>query len=107
MAEPDEAPAAPRSQRLLRNYLLDAPLQLRFTLLALTSALCAAALLGVFLASRELGNAALGKNLLERFDDPAFAAALERQSQAIDEAYQREHQAVIAQRTALDKEQHR
>ncbi len=130
MAEPDEAPAAPRSQRHLRNYLLDAPLQLRFTLLALTSALCAAALLGVFLAraasalseqaqgavearesaalaSRELGNAALGKNLLERFDDPAFAAALERQSQAIDEAYQREHQAVLSQRTALEREQRR
>jgi glutamate synthase domain-containing protein 2 len=130
MAEPEEAPAVPRSQRLMRNYLLDAPLQLRFTLLALTSALCAAALLGVFLAraasalseqaqgavearesaalaSRELGNAALGKNLLERFDDPAFAAALERQSQAIDEAYQREHQAVIAQRTALEREQKR
>jgi hypothetical protein len=51
MAEPDEAPAArKKSQRHLRNYLLDAPLQLRFTLLALTSALCAAALLGVFLA---------------------------------------------------------
>lgn len=131
MAEPDEAPAArTRSQRHLRNYLLDAPLQLRFTLLALTSALCAAALLGVFLAraasalseqaqgavearesaalaSRELGNAALGKNLLERFDDPAFAAALERQSQAIDEAYQREHLAVLAQRAALEHEQRR
>ena len=130
MDEPDEAPAALRSQRQLRNYLLDAPLQLRFTLLALTSALCAAALLGVFLAraasalseqaqgaveareaaalaSRELGNAALGKNLLERFDDPAFAAALERQSQAIDEAYQREHQAVLSQRTALEREQRR
>ena len=53
------------------------------------------------------GNAALGKNLLERFDDPAFAAALQRQSQAIDEAYQREHQAVLAQRTALEREQRR
>ncbi len=103
---------APR-QRRLRNYLLDAPLQLRFTAVLVLATLLGAGLLGIFLAralnrlaeqaeravearaaaaqaSHELGNASLSRTLLERFNDPEFTAQLERQSHAIDAAYQAE-----------------
>ena len=40
---------APR-QRRLRNYLLDAPLQLRFTAVLVLATLLGAGLLGIFLA---------------------------------------------------------
>jgi hypothetical protein len=103
-----ETTMAPR-QRKLRNYLLDAPLQLRFTAVLVLATLLGAGLLGIFLAralnrlseqaeravaaraaaaqaSHELGNASLSKTLLERFNDPEFTAQLERQSRAIDAA---------------------
>ena len=117
---------APR-QRRLRNYLLDAPLQLRFTSILLLGTLLGAGLLGIFLAralnrladqaeravearaaaaqaSHELHNAALSKTLLERFNDPAFTAQLERQSRAIDAAYQAEQVQVAEQRRDVARE---
>ena len=117
-------------QRKLRNYLLDAPLQLRFTAVLVLATLLGAGLLGIFLAralnrlseqaeravearaaaaqaSHELGNAALSKTLLERFNDPSFTAQLERQSQAIDAAYQAEQVQVAEQRRDVAREARR
>ncbi|HZJ53184.1 MAG TPA: signal protein [Myxococcaceae bacterium] len=117
---------APR-QRKLRNYLLDAPLQLRFTAVLVLATLLGAGLLGIFLAralnrlaeqaeravearaaaaqaSHELGNASLSKTLLERFNDPEFTAQLERQSRAIDAAYQAEQVQVAEQRREVARE---
>ena len=118
--------SAPR-QRKMRNYLLDAPLQLRFTAVLVTATLLGAGLLGIFLAralnrlseqaeravearaaaaqaSHELGNASLSKTLLDRFNDPQFTAQLERQSQAIDAAYQAEQVQVAEQRRDVARE---
>ncbi len=117
-------------QRRLRNYLLDAPLQLRFTALLVLATLLGAGVLGIFLAralnrlaeqaeravearaaaaqaSHELGNASLSKTLLERFNDPAFTAQLERQSRAIDAAYQAEQAQVGEQRREVARESRR
>ncbi|HET9038049.1 MAG TPA: signal protein [Myxococcaceae bacterium] len=114
-------------QRKLRNYLLDAPLQLRFTAVLVLATLLGAGLLGIFLAralnrlaeqaeravearaaaaqaSHELGNASLSKTLLERFNDPAFTAQLERQSRAIDAAYVAEQAQVAEQRREVARE---
>ena len=114
-------------QRKLRNYLLDAPLQLRFTAVLVLATLLGAGLLGIFLAralnrlseqaeravearaaaaqaSHELGNASLSKTLLERFNDPSFTAQLERQSRAIDAAYQAEQVQVAEQRRDVARE---
>jgi len=124
-----EATMAPR-QRKLRNYLLDAPMQLRFTAVLVLATLLGAGLLGIFLAralnrlseqaeravearaaaaqaSHELGNASLSKTLLERFNDPAFTAQLERQSRAIDAAYQAEQVQVAEQRRDVARESSR
>jgi hypothetical protein len=117
-------------KRRLRNYLLDAPLQLRFTSVLLLGTLLGAGLLGVFLAralnrladqaeravearaaaaqaSHELHNAALSKTLLERFGDPQFTAQMERQSRAIDAAYVAEQTQVAEQRLEVQREQRR
>jgi nitrogen fixation/metabolism regulation signal transduction histidine kinase len=114
-------------QRKLRNYLLDAPLQLRFTAVLVLATLLGAGLLGIFLAralnrlaeqaeravearaaaaqaSHELGNASLSKTLLERFNDPEFTAQLERQSRAIDAAYVAEQAQVSEQRREVARE---
>jgi hypothetical protein len=114
-------------QRKMRNYLLDAPLQLRFTAVLVTATLLGAGLLGIFLAralnrlseqaeravearaaaaqaSHELGNASLSKTLLERFNDPQFTAQLQRQSLAIDAAYQAEQVQVAEQRREVARE---
>jgi len=121
-----ETTMAPR-QRKLRNYLLDAPLQLRFTAVLVLATLLGAGLLGIFLAralnrlsehaeravearavaaqaSHELGNASLSKTLLDRFNDPQFTAQLERQSRAIDAAYQAEQVQVAEQRREVARE---
>lgn len=117
-------------KRQLRNYLLDAPLQLRFTSVLLLGTLLGAGLLGLFLAralnrlgdqaeravearaaaaqaSHELHNAALSKTLLERFGDPQFTAQMERQSKAIDAAYVAEQAQVAEQRLEVQREQRR
>lgn len=117
-------------KRQLRNYLLDAPLQLRFTSVLLLGTLLGAGLLGLFLAralnrlgdqaeravearaaaaqaSHELHNAALSKTLLERFGDPQFTAQMERQSKAIDAAFVAEQTQVAEQRLEVQREQRR
>jgi len=120
--------AQPR--RRLRNYLLDAPLQLRITSILVLATLLGAGLLGLFLArtlnrltdqaeravearaaaaqaSHELENAALSKTLLDRFGDPEFSATLQRQSRAIDAAYAAEQTRVAQQRRDVQEEQRR
>jgi len=117
-------------QRKLRNYLLDAPMQLRFTAVLVLATLLGAGLLGIFLAralnrlaeqaeravearaaaaqaSHELGNASLSKTLLDRFNDPQFTAQLERQSRAIDAAYVAEQAQVAEQRREVSRESRR
>jgi len=117
-------------QRRLRNYLLDAPMQLRFTGVLVLGTLLGAGLLGIFLAralnrlseqaeravearaaaaqaSHELGNAALSRTLLDRFGDPEFTAQLERQSRAIDAAYVAEQTQVSEQRHEVARESKR
>ena len=87
-------------KRYLRNYLLDARFQLKFTGYAVGATLIVVALLGVFLwvtsqqlfketesavdarskaadTSKDLGNAVLANNLLAHFNDPAFEKQLQ------------------------------
>lgn len=115
-------------QRKWRNYLLDWQFQLRFAAYSLLMALCAAAILGVFLwsaskdlmslagaavearsgaadQSRELGNATLSNKLLDKMNDPAFEAQLKRESQEIDHRYDVEKAAIIDQRERLERSQ--
>jgi hypothetical protein len=106
-----EATMSPR-QRRLRNYLLDAPLQLRFTSVLLLGTLLGAGLLGVFLARAlnrlaDQAERAVSKTLLERFGDPQFTAQMERQSRAIDAAYVAEQAQVAEQRLEVQREQRR
>src|SRR5580658_3242280 len=90
---PVAAPSGPPPKRYLRNYLLDARFQLKFTAYAVGATLIVVALLGVFLwvtsqrlfretesavdarskaaeTSKDLGNAALGNTLLAHMNDP-------------------------------------
>ncbi|MFN0062000.1 MAG: signal protein [Myxococcaceae bacterium] len=115
-------------KRRISNYLLDRPLQLRFTGYSVSAALCIAALLGVFLwnshrvlmreaeaavdaraeaasTSRELGRVALSSTLAQGTVDPVFEKQLLAKSAAIDEAYQKEHAQVVAQRSDLLRRQ--
>ena len=116
-------PSAPPRRRW-RNFLLDARFQLKFTGYMVGVALLVASLLGVFLwrntqallaetelavdarsqaaeSSRELSRATLTDQLMQRMDDPAFAAQLEAESARLDAEYEREHQAVLSQRADL------
>jgi hypothetical protein len=121
-------PESPRVQRRLRNYLLDARFQLKFTGYLVAVALAITVLLGAFLwrsseillgqtqqavearsraaqTSHELGNVALSNALLERVNDPTFAAEVQNRSQAIDQEYERERAAIETQRAALVRQQ--
>jgi len=114
----------PPFKRRWRNLLLDRRLQLKHAAYSVAAATAAAALLGGFLwstssarqaeaeqavearsraaqASRELGKAALNQELLDRFDDPAFKTQLLARAKAVDEQYEKERQAVIAQHETL------
>lgn len=128
----NSAPAAVRSssppKRYLRNYILDARFQLKFTAYAVSATLVVAALLGLFLylttqelfretesavdarskaaeTSKELGNAALSNTLLEHFNDPAFEKQLREQSKAIDDKYEAEKKEIVAQYGSLKRQQ--
>jgi nitrogen fixation/metabolism regulation signal transduction histidine kinase len=130
--QPTAAPAggAARYQRRLKNYLLDAPFQLKFAgyLVAITLVLSAG--LGVFLyrttndlfaqldtaaearskaaeTSHELGQCTLNASLAQNMDDPAFMAQLDAKSSAIDKAYEAEKEATKAARVKLvDQQRH-
>ncbi|MGQ0507453.1 MAG: sensor histidine kinase [Myxococcaceae bacterium] len=120
--------AADRKKRSVRNYLLDARFQLKFTLYIVGVTVVVAGLLGVFLwrttqtlfaetelavearsraaeTSKDLGRATLNNQLLEKFDDAAFEKELTAKSKAIDEEYEREHAAIVAQKADLVRRQ--
>ncbi|MBI3182654.1 MAG: HAMP domain-containing protein [Myxococcales bacterium] len=111
-------------KRKLRNFLLDARFQLKFTSYVVGLTLLVAALMGVFLwrttnilfretevavearsraaeTSKELSNATLANDLMQHMDDPAFEAQLREKSAAIDRAYEAEEHAIIEARTQL------
>ncbi len=113
-----------RGQRRLKNYILDAPLQLKYVawMVALTGVI--GLLTGLFVwrsqaalaheaeeavaarsraadASREVGNAVLSRELLVRFEDPGFLEELEAESRRIDAEYETERKSVLAQREKL------
>src|SRR5262249_48727279 len=108
--------------------ILDARFQLKFTSYLVGAALTIALLLGGFLwgssrtllrqteeaveargraaeTSHELGNVALSSALLEHVNDPAFTAQVERRSRDIDLRYERERDAIEAQRAQLVRQQ--
>lgn len=116
-------------RRQWRNFLLEPKFQLKFTVYLIAVALVVAAGLGVFLyrntqalldeansslearskaaeASRELSNATLSNELIKKMGDPVFVAQLEATSKAIDERYEAERAAIVAQRAELERRQH-
>ncbi len=126
---PQPPPAATgRDQRRLKNFLLDAPFQLKFAAYFVVMTLVVAAVLGVFLVrttdslfsrmndavdarfkaaetNRELGTCSLNNELTKNMDDPGFASKLAEKSKAIDDAFEAEKAGVIAQRAELVKQQ--
>lgn len=118
----------PAVQRKLRNYLLDARFQLKFTLYILAISLALAVLLGGFLwrsarvlvheteqavearskaaeTSRALSTALLNNELLSKLDDPSFSAQLKDKSRAIDAGFEAERSAIVKQRAELQRRQ--
>ena len=123
-------PSIPRgkSRRKVRNFLLDAHLQLKFTLYAVAISVVVAALVGAVLwktserlfhemersvdarsqaasQSREVGTSALTIKLLARFDDPSFERVLRERSREIDQKYESESAAIVAERAELLRSQ--
>ena len=112
------------ARRRLRNYLLDARFQLKAVGLMVGVVALVAALLGGLLwhtsselldeaqravearsqaaqTSKELGAATPSDELLKRFDDPAFQERLRAESKRIDQRYEGERDAILAQHQAL------
>ncbi|MGE6760667.1 signal protein [Corallococcus interemptor] len=120
---------APTTKRRWRNFLLDAPFQLKLTAYIVGVTLVMAALLGIFLVraanslmhetatavdarsaaaevSRELSGATLSNELMAHMNDPAFEKQFREQAQAIDAKYEAERSAIVAQRAELERHQH-
>lgn len=127
---PEQAPrtGSPNAKRHLRNYLLDARFQLKFTAYIVAIALCVATILGGFLwstskrlleeaevavasrqkaaeMSKELSNSTLSNLVMEHLDDPAFEAQTKEQSEKIERDFEKEKDAIVAQRAALVRQQ--
>jgi HAMP domain-containing protein len=117
-----------RTDRKLKNYLLDARFQLKFAGYFVAMTLVVAALLGAFLVrttdslfarmndavdarsraaevDRELGTCTLNNDLSRNMDDPGFAATLEQRSKAIADTFAAETRAVLQQRAELVRQQ--
>ncbi|WP_224243947.1 methyl-accepting chemotaxis protein [Hyalangium gracile] len=115
-------------KRRWRNFLIEPKFQLKFAAYLIAVTLVVAAVLGVFLfkntqalldeashslearsraaeASRELSNTALSNELIKKMGDPVFVAQLQSTSKAIDERYEAERTAIVAQREALVQRQ--
>jgi len=115
-------------KRKWRNFLLEPRFQLKFTVYTVAVSVVLAGLLGVFLfrntqalldeasaavearskaaeASRELSNATLSNELLNRMGDPIFVSQLQAASKEIDARFEAERVAVIAQRSELVRRQ--
>jgi len=121
-------PLASDGKRRLRNYLLDARFQLKFTGYILAIAIVISGVLGVFLfrnskelmqeaehavearsraaeTSKELSSATLANELMQNFEDPAFAEQLKRKSAQIDAQYEAEKNSIVQQRAELVRKQ--
>ena len=119
---------SPPVRRKLRNFLLDARFQLKFTLYAIALSLFVAILLGSFLyrstqalvretelavearskaaeSSRGLSTALLNNELLSNMDDPSFAEQLKKKSRDIDAGFEAERAAIVGQRAELQHQQ--
>lgn len=117
-----------RKSRKVKNYLLDAPFQLKFAGYFVALTLVVSALLGVFLyrttdslfgemtasvgarqkaaeTSRELGRCALNNELANKLNDPAFSQTLEARSKEIDAAFEAEtNQTLRVQRELVNQQ---
>lgn len=126
------APAARGSgfnaKRHLRNYLLDARFQLKFTAYIVAIALCVATILGGFLwttskrlmeeaevavdarqkaaeTSKELSNATLSNMAMEHMNDPAFSAQFDEESKKYEVEYEQAAAEIKAQKGELLRRQ--
>ena len=118
----------PNAKRHLRNYLLDARFQLKFTAYIVAIALCVASILGGFLwttskrlmeeaevavgarekaaeTSKELSNATLSNMAMEHLNDPAFAAQFDEESKKFDEQYNQAAAEIRSQKQELQRNQ--
>lgn len=115
-------------KRRWRNFLIEPKFQLKFAAYLVTVTVVLAVVLGAFLyrntralldeasnslearsraaeASRELSNATLSNELIKKMGDPVFVAQLQNTSKTIDERYEAERAAIVAQREALVQRQ--
>lgn len=115
-------------KRRWRNFLIEPHFQLKFAAYLITVTVLLAGVLGAFLfrntqalldeathsiearsraaeASRELSNATLSNELIKKMGDPVFVAQLQTASQMIDERYEAEQAAIVAQRAELVRRQ--
>lgn len=135
-ALPPTAPAAvpgartpgASAKRHLRNYLLDARFQLKFTAYIVAIALCVASILGGFLwttskrlmeeaevavdarqkaaeTSKELSNATLSNMAMEHMNDPAFTAQFDEESKKADAEFARAAEEIKIQKAELGRRQ--
>lgn len=129
MSLPNEAPANDsRPKRRVKNYLLDARFQLKFTAYIVMLTLFVAALLFLYLSSttnelfsqmqvavdaqskaaitsKELGVCTLNNDIAANMDNPDFSKQLKERSEAIDKKYDDDRVALERARTKLVAQQ--
>lgn len=123
-----QGPGGAKSDRKIRNYLLDAPFQLKFAGYFVAVTLIISGILGAILVrttdslfaqiqasvesraaaaetSRELGNCTLNNELAQNLDNPDLAAKLSARSKDIDAKYESEKSAADEQQKEVLKQQ--
>jgi nitrogen fixation/metabolism regulation signal transduction histidine kinase len=131
MADPTKEPktrGGGRTDRKVKNFLLDARFQLKFAGYIVVLTLIVAGMLGAFLGyttstlfaqaqlavdarsktaetSKELGTCTLNNDLAKNLDNPDFDKQLTERSNAIDKAYEAEKAAVIEAKSQLVTQQ--
>jgi HAMP domain-containing protein len=116
--------------RKVKNFLLDSRFQLKFAGYFVLLTMLVATWLGLFLVqttdrlfhevsqavearsqaaatSKELGVCSLNNDLAKSIDDPDFAKTLEAKSKAIDEKFEADKAAVLAEQKGLQEQQTR
>jgi methyl-accepting chemotaxis protein len=130
---PAPVPATPQAiaanrKRHMRNFLLDARFQLKFTSYIVAITMCSTIILGAFLwttskklideaevavdsrrraveISKELSNATLSNKVAEHLNDPGFEAQLKEESDKIEASFKSEMEAIEQQRAELVRRQ--
>jgi len=131
MADPTKEPktrGGGRTDRKVKNFLLDARFQLKFAGYIVVLTLIVAGMLGAFLGyttstlfaqsqlavdarskaaetSKELGTCTLNNDLAKNLDNPDFDKQLTERSNAIDKAYEAEKASVIEAKAQLVTQQ--